>query len=229
MHAETAVALTASFRDNPSPALPERNPRALAARRRSRRGVAVPADLRQAHPHVQPARAPGAPAPRHVLCHRNPDPDEAARADERLPRPRHRNRRRRSRRAAEVRPGLLRPPRGQPALPAALLGRHARQPRPRRGGARRSRATTASTCGTASGRPTPRCCATRWGRNSPTRGGGHGPQRRVAHLAAVRRDRAKPVEAVVHPPAVAQVRAVRAVGVLDGDACPSPSATTTPS
>ena len=48
--------------------------------------------------------------------------------------------------------------------------------------------------------------------------GGDGPQRRVAHLAALHRDRGEPGEAVVRPPAVAEVRAVRAVGLRRRDA-----------
>ena len=106
-----------------------------------------------------------------ILCHRNPDRDEVARRRRRVPRARHRDGRRRSRRAAEVRAGVLRPARGQPALAAALLGRHARQPGARRRRSHASPRRTRSICGTASGRPTPRCCATRSASGSPRRAG----------------------------------------------------------
>ena len=101
------------------------------------------------------------PAPRHMLCHRNPDPDEAAR------------RTRRSATSASRPWSSIAPSRRSPARastpgsraicsPRCRTRSPARQPGPRRRGATLA-ATKTWMCGTASGRPTPRCSATRSG------------------------------------------------------------------
>ena len=148
----------------------------------------------------------------------------------RVPRARHRNGRRRSGGAAEVRARVLRPARRQPALAAAVLRRHPRQPGAGRRPSRELAANDPVDLWHCEWTPYAQVLRDALGDELAARPvGGDGPQRRVAHLAAVRRGRGEPGEAVVRPPAVAEVRAVRAVGVLRRDRPRSPSAPTTPS
>ena len=131
-----------------------------------------PAHLGQAHPHVQPALAPRGPAPSDDSLPPEPGPRRGRRGgeafrdlgietvvvDRAVP--------------PKSGPGVLRPARGQSALPAALLGRHARQPRARRRGADASPRDEQRGCvALRVDAVRRRCCATRWGTNSPRRAG----------------------------------------------------------